>query len=135
MPTDWEAQYQKSETPWDKGGPSPGLLDFLASTQIRGRVLVPGCGAGHDVRALASHGAEPVGLDIAPSAITAAEAIPRTGKEQYVCGNLFALPAELRGAFDWVWEHTCFCAIDPTLREAYAERVHGALKPDGQFLA
>ena len=30
MPTDWEAQYQKGETPWDKGAPSPGLVDFLA---------------------------------------------------------------------------------------------------------
>ena len=30
MPTDWEAQYQKGETPWEKGAPSPGLVDFLA---------------------------------------------------------------------------------------------------------
>ncbi len=135
MPTDWEAQYQKNETPWDKGAPSPGLLDILNAESINGSVLVAGCGAGHDVRALAEQGAHVVGLDIAPSGIQAAESYPLTGRERYLCGDLFALPADLRGAFDWVWEHTCFCAIDPSQRLAYVESIHGALKPHGRVLA
>ena len=48
MPTDWEAHYQQGDMPWEKGAPSPGLVDFLASEPVPGRVLVPGCGAGHD---------------------------------------------------------------------------------------
>lgn len=135
MPTDWEAQYQKGETPWEKGAPSPGLVDFLVEQRVEGRVLVPGCGLGHDVRALAAQGAEVVGLDIAPSAVEAARATPAVGGERYELGNLFALPEPMRGAFDWVWEHTCFCAIDPSLRAAYVEAVHGALKPGGHLLA
>ena len=63
MPTDWEAQYEKGETPWEKGAPSPGLVDFLATEPVCGRVLVPGCGFGHDVRALAATAQEVVGLD------------------------------------------------------------------------
>jgi len=135
MTTDWEAQYQKGETPWEKGAPSPGLVDYLAENRVAGRVLVPGCGFGHDVRVLAAQGAEVVGLDIAPSAVEAANKIPAVSGERYELGNLFDLPAAMRGAFDWVWEHTCFCAIDPSLREAYVEAVHGALKPGGQLLA
>ena len=135
MTTDWEAQYQKNETPWDKGAPSPGLLDFLSRERIRGRVLVPGCGAGHDVRALAQDCAEVVGLDIAASAIKAAESFSRATIERYLCADLFALPEELRGAFDWIWEHTCFCAIDPSRRVAYVEAMHGALKTEGHLLA
>jgi SAM-dependent methyltransferase len=135
MPTDWEAQYQKGETPWDKGAPSPGLVDFLAAEPVTGRVLVPGCGAGHDVRALAKTANEVIGLDVAPSAIAAAERFLRVGPERYELGDLFALPPHLRGAFDWVWEHTCFCAIDPAQRPAYVEAVATALKPRGRLLA
>jgi len=135
MATDWEAQYQKGETPWDKGAPSPALVDFLAGEPVKGRVLVPGCGLGHDVRALAAQGAEVVGLDIAPSAIEAARRIPVVANERFELGDLFALPAELRGAFDWVWEHTCFCAIDPAMRPAYVDAVHGALTRGGHLLA
>ena len=135
MPTDWEVQYQKGETPWDKGAPSPGLVDFLASEPVRERVLVPGCGVGHDVRALAAAAAEVVGLDIAPSAIEGAARYPRVGHERYELGSLFDLPPHLRGAFDLVWEHTCFCAIDPSMRAPYVEAVASALKPGGKLIA
>ena len=135
MTTDWEAQYQRNETPWDRGAASPGLLEYLAANKVRGKVLVPGCGAGHDVRALAAHGAEVVGLDLAPAAIKLAQSFPAGGCESYVCGNLLSLPAELRGAFDWVWEHTCFCAIDPVQRADYVDGVHEALAPGGHLLA
>lgn len=135
MPTDWESMYQTSETPWDKGAPCPGLIDFLAENAVTGRVLVPGCGFGHDVRALAAGGAEVIGIDIAPSAVEAASKIPTTHHETYELADLFALPPHLRGSFDWVWEHTCFCAIDPSLRSAYVEAVAGALKPGGHLLA
>jgi SAM-dependent methyltransferase len=136
MSTDWEEQYKKGETPWEKGAPSPGLADYLATESVRGRVLVPGCGFGHDVRALAAApGAEVVGLDIAASAVAGAQRIPKAGNEQYVLGNLFDLPPEMRGAFDWVFEHTCFCAIQPSQRQPYVEAVASALKPTGRLLA
>ena len=135
MSTDWEDHYQKGETPWEKGAPSPGLVDFLATESVRGRVLVPGCGFGHDVRALAAAGAEVTGLDIAASAVAGAQRLPKAGNEQYTLGNLFALPPEMRSAFDWVFEHTCFCAIQPSQRQAYVEAVASALKPTGRLLA
>jgi methyl halide transferase len=135
MPTDWEAQYQMKETPWEKGAPSPGLMDFLAVEMVSGRVLVPGCGFGNDVRALAATADEVVGLDLAASAVAAARSIPSVGGEHYVQGDFFALSAEMRGAFDWVFEHTCFCAIDPAQRPAYVEAAAGALKPGGKLLA
>jgi SAM-dependent methyltransferase len=135
MPTDWESKYQASDTPWDKGAPSPGLVAFLAEQPVNGRVLVPGCGLGHDVRALAAGGAEVIGIDIAPSAVGAARKFPPAGGERYEHADLFALPPHLRGSFDWVWEHTCFCAIDPAMRAAYVEAVAGALRAGGHLLA
>ncbi len=67
----WEERYQTRDMPWEKGAPSPGLVDFLAAHPElpHGTVCVPGCGTGHDVRAWAKAGFQPLGLDIAPSAI------------------------------------------------------------------
>jgi SAM-dependent methyltransferase len=136
MAVDWEARYQAGDTPWEKGAPSPGLVEYLErNPPLEGKVLVPGCGAGHDVRAISRDANSVVGLDIAPSAIQSAQAHPRTGNETYRLANLFDLPPELRGEFDWVWEHTCFCAIDPSMRAAYTEAVAAALKPGGHLLA
>lgn len=135
MPTDWEQHYLEGDMPWEKGAPCPALVDFLKLAPVHGRVLVPGCGAGHDVRALAATADEVLGVDIAPSAIRLARSHPVVGGERYERADLFDLPATLRGRFDWVWEHTCFCAIDRAMRPAYVEAVSGALAPGGRLLA
>ncbi len=136
MSTDWEQHYQDGETPWDKGAPSPGLVAWLAENEITGRVIVPGCGLGHDVRALAasSGGAQVTGLDVAPSAVQSAQKFAPVGGENFEVGDWFELKPEQLGSFDWAWEHTCFCAIDPSMREAYVDAAFSALKPGGRLL-
>ena len=135
MARDWNAAYELGDTPWDKGFASPPLIEFLKRQPILGRVLVPGCGTGHDVRALAAQGAEVVGLDIALRGIHRAEAFPVSCGESYELGNFLNLEKHYHCAFDWIVEHTCLCAIDPGEREAYARSVALALKPDGNYLA
>ncbi len=134
--TDWEDAYQRRETPWEKGKPHPELVDFLAkSGSLAGEVFVPGCGSGHDVRALSTPTNHVVGIDLAPLAIAKAKARPRIAHEEYLLGDLFALPPEFDGRFDWVFEHTCFCAIDPSQRPAYVSTIVRLLKPAGKLLA
>ena len=50
---DWEQRYQEGDVQWDKGEASPGLVDWLAENADHptGKVIVPGCGFGHDARA------------------------------------------------------------------------------------
>lgn len=132
--TDWEERYQQGDTPWNRGLASPGLVDFLKGDPVRGEVLVPGCGLGFDVRALAATADRVVGLDLALSAVRQARSFETVGGEEYMQGDLFELPAKLRGAFDWVFEHTCFCAIDLARRTDYVAAVASALKPGGKLL-
>ena len=138
MQPDWDQHYQEKHTPWDKGEPAPPLVDWLANNPGRmiGRILVPGCGLGHDVRAIAAadEKAEIVGLDISPTAIEMVREIPTVSIERYREGDLFDLPEGMLEAFDWVWEHTCFCAIDPELRDDYVLAVWTALRPGGSLL-
>ncbi|MEM7146090.1 MAG: methyltransferase domain-containing protein [Verrucomicrobiota bacterium] len=132
---DWDGAYVAGEIPWDKGEAAPPLVAHLEGNEVGGRVLVPGCGLGHDVRVLAGQGAaEVVGLDVSATAVKMADAVGKSGTERYVLGDLFDLEEGMRGYFDWVFEHTCFCAIDPSMRNAYVEAVHEALKPGGKIL-
>ncbi|MDX2226006.1 MAG: methyltransferase domain-containing protein [Verrucomicrobiae bacterium] len=138
----WEERYQKGEDAWDKGEPSPALVDFLATIPgdfSRGRVLVPGCGRGHDVRAWAAAGFETVGMDIAPTAIrearSLAEARAFPHAPHFVQESLFDLSAPWCGFFDVVFEHTLFCAIEPGRRGDYLRGLLGVLKPAGRFVA
>jgi len=135
MADGWEDRYRTGDMPWEKGAAHPALVDYLKRAPVRGRVLVPGCGTGHDVRAIAATADEVVGLDIAKSAVAMAKTHPVVGGERYQHGDLFALPPALCGAFDAVFEHTCFCAIDPSNRVQYVAAVASALKPGGHLLA
>ena len=101
----------------------------------RGRVLVPGCGTGHDVRAWAGAGFDVVGMDLAPSAIRLAGERTRAAglHAEFRLGNF--LEEEAPAPFDCVFEHTLFCAIDPSRRDDYVRGVLRWLKPRGQFLA
>lgn len=148
MPRDWNSAYETGDTPWDKGYAAPPLEEFLEWVDsglpgmgsgrerlIEGRVLVPGCGSGHDVRLLAGRGLEVVGLDIAPSAINKAESFPPVGQERYILGDFLGLDPGFYQTFDWVFEHTCLCAIEPSDRLRYRDSLKRALRPGGSYLA
>lgn len=134
MKIDWESCYVQGETPWDHGQPSPPLLAEIAQRPLTGRVLVIGCGPGHDVAALAEQGVEVTGLDIAPSAVEKAKQNYPAHADRFVIGDLFDLSPDLRGAFDTVVEHTCLSGMPPEIRSHYAAGVRAALKPDGQVV-
>jgi len=133
---DWDARYVAGDTPWDKGAAHPALLARLKKTPIAGRVLVPGCGAGHDVRALAARGAAFVlGLDAAPSALNLARSYPKAGNEDYQEGDFLTGNSVPLGSFDVLFEHTCLCAIPPARRADYVRAAATALRDGGFLLA
>ncbi len=69
----WEGRYQSGQTGWDRGGASPALRQWLEQQALpQGRALVPGCGRGHEVLALAQAGYAVTAVDLAPSALEAA---------------------------------------------------------------
>ncbi|KAI1760202.1 S-adenosyl-L-methionine-dependent methyltransferase [Hypoxylon sp. FL1150] len=67
---------------WDRGKPSPALIDWIESkpeilrstSNQRLKALVPGCGKGYDVAMLALHGFDVYGLDVSQKGIETAQA-------------------------------------------------------------
>ena len=134
---EWEEKYRAGEAHWDHGAASPGLVDFLGEHRElpRGRVAVPGCGTGHDVRAWAKFGFGAHGFDVAPTAIQLAVQETRAAGLQALftrCDFLKETPPE---PFDYLWEHTLFCALQPDLRDQYVRAVKRWLKPGGTYVA
>jgi SAM-dependent methyltransferase len=132
---DWNAAYEKSETPWEKGRATPVLDEVFERHRdvLRGRVLVPGCGIGHDARRLSEMGLQVTGVDIAPLAIQAAREWEVSSPVEFREMDIFAPPDEFHEAFDLIWEHTCLCALDPGLRKAYLKSLHALLMPGGNL--
>jgi len=135
----WEKRYQENRDPWDLGCPAPPFINLLASVQAPkpGRMAVLGCGSGQDAMLFSTAGFDVIGFDFAPSAIARASSIAKARElnVKFLQRNIFELQAEFLHSFDYVLEHTCFCAIDPTLRSQYVQLVKNLLRPNGQLIA
>ena len=130
----WEEKYQQGEIFWDKGEPSPPMRQYLERHPVRGRALVPGCGHGHEVALAVEHGLDATGLDIAPTGVAEARALYPKLAGRFVTGDLFNPPAEMRGAFEIILEHTCMSALHPTLRGDYRRGIDLTLRRGGLLI-
>jgi methyl halide transferase len=138
-PDFWEGRYQEGTARWDLGQPAPPFVRLLknADAPKPGKIVVLGAGNGHDALLFAERGFEVTGFDFAPSAIAhATQAAQVRGlTAQFLQRDIFQLGQEFGDRFDYVLEHTCFCAIDPSQRAAYVDLVRSLLQPQGQLIA
>jgi SAM-dependent methyltransferase len=143
--SNWDQRYREGSDPWELGKPAPPLEAFLRTDsrapQPPGRVLVPGCGRGHEAALLAELGYEAIGLDFSSEAIQRAQVLHGSDRAalRWLQADLFdevVLTAAgiSAGSLQGVLEHTCFCAIDPAQREAYIDTVARLLAPGGWLL-
>jgi SAM-dependent methyltransferase len=134
----WTDLYARGADGWDIRQPTPPLVEFIDHTPpAPGRVAVPGCGRGHDVRFLARRGYAAVGFDFSTTALAEARALAKTDNvtAEFVERDLFTLGLDYGHAFDGIWEYTCFCAIEPRRRAEYVRTMSAILKPGGWLLA
>ena len=75
------------------------------------------------------------GYDIAPSAIQLSRERAQTDGWRAEFRLADFLRAEPPFQFDWLFEHTLFCAIQPDEREFYVRAARRWLKPGGHYLA
>ena len=128
----WNDRYESGRTPWDQGGVPAALQRYLAAHPGRGaRALVPGCGAGYEIAALASAGYDVTAIDFTPAA--AAQARVRVGPalaERVVTGDFFTHDFA-SAPFDLIYERTFLCALPPALWPKIASRAASLLVPGG----
>lgn len=130
---DWNARYKQNHTPWEKGAPTPVLAEMIERHRaiFHGRVLVPGCGLGHDARKIADLDCQVHAWDIAPLAIEKARGMKPESAVHFRVADFLTNHGGI--SFDLIWEHTCFCAIHPSQRKKYIDSTTKLLSSGGIF--
>lgn len=133
-PKFWNDRYLRKETPWDFGGVPTDLREFLRKKHKGVRVLIPGCGVGHEITAFAEAGYDVTAIDLAPAAVERARAlVGHVLASRVLLGDFFKhdFPA---ASFDIIYERNFVCALLPARREAYRDRMAQLLKYRGTLL-
>ena len=127
----WDERYQEDNTPWDMKAPSPPLKNYIDTIENKNAaILIPGCGNAYEAGYLLEKGFTNV------SVVDLSNTVTDVIKKKYegsvlkvITGNFF----DLKGNYDLILEQTFFCAIDPSLREAYVDKCYQLLKPGGKI--
>lgn len=134
--TNWEQRYREGSTGWDRGQANPALSHFLESWRAEpGRILIPGCGNGHEVELLIDAGFDVTAIDIAPTPLENLEARLRQRGRSATLVQTDLFHWEAGETFDVVYEQTCLCALPPSRWAAYEQCLHRWIRPGGCLFA
>jgi len=131
---DWNELYKVGDTGWDVGKMSTPLKNYTEQLENKDiRILIPGCGNGHEVQYLYKElgFTEVYVIDISELAIEKLRLnLPNVNPDKLICGDFFSFS----GQFDLILEQTFFCAIRPWRRWEYANKMNDLLKPGGKLV-
>lgn len=129
----WNERYKKEETGWDIGFVSTPLKTYIDQSERKDiSILIPGGGNSYEAAYLLENGFTHITvIDFAPIVAERLQTQFKTYGDaiQIICDDFFALT----GTYDLILEQTFFCAIDPSLRKAYAEKMRQLLNPGGKL--
>ena len=131
-PEFWDVRYTAGETPWDFHGVPVALKAFLKESQP-GSVLIPGCGAGYEVRAFHDAAWKVTAIDFSPVAVERARCELGALAKCVAQGDFFTHNFGT-DRFDLVYERTFLCALRPDLWPAYVNRITELLRPSGKLV-
>lgn len=126
----WNQQYASNNAGWDLGQVAPAIkryIDQLPSKTIS--VLIPGCGNAHEAAYLMDQGFTNVTvIDIAPLLVEKLQQkFSDTKGIKIIQGDFF----DHEGQYDLIIEQTFFCALPPSMRQRYANKMHSLLNKNG----
>ena len=140
QPEFWNSRYEAGKMPWEFAGVPADLQAFLKlkakgpAMVSRGRVLIPGCGSAHEMLAFVDAGFDVVAIDFAPKAVERAKKLAGPSFARHIIlGDVFKHEFT-PGSFDYIYERTFICSLNPDRREAYRNRMFQLLKPGGYLI-
>jgi hypothetical protein len=129
-PDFFDDRYAAGRIPWDFGGVPNSLKVFLEEHHGPGRVLIPGCGSGYEIKAFASSGWDVIGIDFSTIAVARARMVLGSLADNVHKGDFFDYPLP-EGAFNIIYERTFLCTFVPDHWTRYARRIASLTAPGG----
>lgn len=129
----WDARYNNEQTGWDIGAVATPLQTYFDGLSDKyQQILIPGGGNSYEAEYLHQHGFTNVYLlDWAPTALqNLKKRVPSFPDSHLLQADYF----QHTGQYDLIVEQTFFCAIDPKLRQQYAQHTASLLKPGGKLM-
>ncbi|MFN3909365.1 MAG: methyltransferase domain-containing protein [Flavobacterium sp.] len=129
----WEGRYAENQTGWDVGSISKPLKDYIDQLENKDlRVLIPGAGNAYELEYLWEQGfTNAFVLDIAAIPLeNLQKRNPKIPKNHLIETDFF----QWNETYDLILEQTFFCALDPNLRAAYAQKMASLLRPNGKLV-
>jgi cyclopropane fatty-acyl-phospholipid synthase-like methyltransferase len=127
----WDAVYVADQPPpWDIGRPQPVFERLAEQGLLRGRLLDSGCGTGENTLMAAAHGADALGVDVAPTAIAQArqKAAERSSTARFEVADVLEL-SQLGLTFDTVVDSGVFHVFDDRDRARYVASLAAVMMP------
>lgn len=129
----WQNRYLNNETGWDVKEITVPLKDYIDQLKDKNlSILIPGAGNGYEYEYLIENGFNNVTvIDIAEQPLTnIRNRVKNHVAENLVCDDFFNHEKK----YDLIIEQTFFCALNPSLRDKYVEKMHELLNPKGKLI-
>lgn len=127
----WTNRYNENNTGWDIGyasAPLAAYIDQLSDKNIK--ILIPGAGNAYEALYLYEKGFTDITIcDLSLEPLKKFEGHPVI---KCLHGDFFDIDEQ--GQFDLIIEQTFFCALDPTLRVEYVQKMVRLLTEKGKLV-
>ncbi len=142
-PTGWfDALYSQgagdpSIIPWADFKVNPNFEEWLSRRNIQGKgkkAVKVGCGLGDDAERLAALGFGVTAFDVSPKAVEWCRKRFPSSPVTYLTQDLFRLPPEWKGAFDFVLECYTLQVLPKDLQTKAIEHISSLIAPKGTLL-
>ncbi|PWH82228.1 methyltransferase domain-containing protein [Brumimicrobium oceani] len=128
----WNSKYENNLTGWDLGEVSPPIKTYIDQIENKDlKILIPGAGNAYEAKYLIDNGFTNVTvIDIAPKLISKLQKDFKNNPNIHLIhGDFF----KHEGAYDLIIEQTFFCAIHPSLRPKYVQKMKSLLSDEGKL--
>lgn len=129
----WSKRWDAGKAPWDLGGIPPSLLAYLNQRHPGGRVLIPGCGSGYEVRAFHEAGHDVTAIEFAATAVAHAKELLGPLGDKVIQANFFKHDFGVNH-YDIVYERGFLCSLPMDRWADYAARMASLIAPGGRLL-
>ncbi|MDV7188332.1 SAM-dependent methyltransferase [Lutibacter sp. TH_r2] len=129
----WDLKYEKNKTGWDIGYISTPIKTYINQlTNKNLKILIPGAGNSYEAEYLHENNFNKVRvIDIAfQPLLNLKKRFPDFPEKDLINMNFFSHEDK----YDLILEQTFFCALDPSLREAYVNKMYNLLNDGGKIV-